>query len=92
MNFFEGNEVYNNIEKSNLSDTKFLADDTMAWGTMNYFTNYHLRFIPPIDFIFATEELIHVNRYEVLYQHRYNGTPLSDHYPVISDISLIITD
>ena len=87
MNFLEGTKVYDIIEKSNLSDTKFLTDITMAWGTMNYFTNYHFRFIPPIDFIFVTDESIHVDRYEVLYQHRYNGKPLSDHFPVFSDIS-----
>ncbi len=92
MNVLEGSNVYQILENSVLSDSKYLADNTMSWGTMNYFTNLHLQFLPPIDFIFVHETAINVTRYEVLYQHRYDGKPLSDHYPVYADINLLIDE
>lgn len=92
LNVIEGSNVYQILENSVLSDSKHLADNTMSWGTMNYFTNLHLQFLSPIDYVFVHEVSIHVIRYEVLYQHRYDGKPLSDHYSVYADISFLIVD
>ena len=67
-----------------------MAEDTMSWGTMNYFTNFHIQFVPPIDFIFVQENNFKVSRYEVLYQHRIDNKPLSDHYPLYADIKFFV--
>ena len=89
MNVMEGGSVYYTFvaDETGLGDAKYLAEDTMAWGTINWFTNLHWRFFLPIDFIFVDEIAFHAQTYEVLYQHRYEGQPVSDHFPLFADLT-----
>lgn len=86
FNVLEKSKVYDIILKSNMEDSKFIAEKSMSFGTMNYFTNFHFRYVPPIDFIFLSKDDFEVNNYQVLYQYKHNNKPVSDHFPIYSDI------
>lgn len=87
FNLLEKSKVYDSILDSGLNDVKYIAEDSMAFGTINYFINFHFRFVPPIDFIFASDQVT-VQSYKVHYQYRYNNQPVSDHYAIYSDVNL----
>lgn len=89
FNFLEGSENYKRmIEDDHVSDSKYLAEDSMSYGSINWFLPINTRLIPPIDFFFVKDEGIDVKRYRVDNSYWYDGLPVSDHYPVIVDFTL----
>ncbi|NLP48835.1 MAG: endonuclease/exonuclease/phosphatase family protein [Clostridiales bacterium] len=87
FNFRENSSLYKAMTADAFADTKFLAPDTMHSPT------YH-NFKPPeeqnpdivIDFIFVSKN-IQALKYKVITEG-INGRPVSDHYPLYSDLLL----
>lgn len=71
--------------ESELAYAKDVVEESMSWGTMNYFTSLNLWLIPPIDFVFIEESNIEVLSYSVVHEYRENDMPLSGHYPILVD-------
>lgn len=89
FNFFEKSDEYDSIIESNmLSDSKYLAEDSMSHGTMNWFMHVNFKLLRPIDFCFITSDEFIVDTYRVDNSVWLNGKPVSDHYPVIVDVRL----
>lgn len=87
FNFLEGTKNYKTLINSDLLwDSRRVADDSMKHGTMNWYLNFNERLLPPIDFCFVCNDFT-VNTYRVDNSYFYQGKPVSDHYPVIVDIS-----
>lgn len=87
LNLFERSDQYKRLQNSELTDTKFVAADTMSHGTINWFASNNTRLV--IDFIFATQEHFTVDRYQVLTAYTFDDhIPVSDHYPVLVDARL----
>lgn len=88
FNIIEGSELYETVEATKLSDTKHSAAESRPYSTMNWF-------IPDeetawvIDYVFAEEGRFDVLRYEVDHTWRYDGKPVSDHYPVLAELALV---
>lgn len=86
FNVLEKSDVYNVLVDSNLLfDTRLLAVDSMKHGTANWFLPFNFQLVPAIDFVFVGED-IDVSVYSVDNSVWFNKRPVSDHYPVISDI------
>ncbi|MCT4612955.1 MAG: endonuclease/exonuclease/phosphatase family protein [Clostridia bacterium] len=89
FNFMEGTIAYKMmIRNKEVEDSKYLAEDTMSYGTINWFYNFNFKHLKPIDFCFVSKEKVRVKKYRVDNSYLFNGKPVSDHYPVIVDLSL----
>ncbi|MCT4633669.1 MAG: endonuclease/exonuclease/phosphatase family protein [Firmicutes bacterium] len=88
FNFIENSTLYKKTIKDSLSDSKYLAKDSISFGTINYFTNFHFKYMPAIDYILLSNDDFQVEKYQVLYQHKHNNKPISDHFPVLVDLNL----
>lgn len=86
FNTLQGSKVYKSILKI-LNDSKKAAHDSMFFGSINYFTKLHFKWLPPIDFLFSSSDL-NIMKYQVLYDRKIDGLPLSDHFPIFIDIEL----
>jgi endonuclease/exonuclease/phosphatase family metal-dependent hydrolase len=89
FNFIENSKLYKKAIKESLSDSKYLAKDSMSFGTINYFTNFHFKYMPAIDYILLSNDDFQVEKYQVLYQYKHNNKPISDHFPLLVDLKLI---
>ena len=93
MNTLQGSSIYKIFIEAGFKDSKKIAENTMSFGTVNYFTKLHFRLMPPIDFILIDdgqlqlEKQFKVNTYKVLHHKRLDGLPFSDHFPVYVDVS-----
>jgi endonuclease/exonuclease/phosphatase family metal-dependent hydrolase len=88
LNFPEGSEQYEVIQATSLADTKFLAAESIPYGTINFFLPNVNDLGLVIDFVFVQPEYFDVLKYEVDYSREYAGLAVSDHYPVIADLEL----
>ncbi|WAA08816.1 endonuclease/exonuclease/phosphatase family protein [Fervidibacillus albus] len=89
FNFFEKSDAYDKIIESKiLSDSKYLASDSMSHGTMNWFLPLNFQLLRPIDFCFVSRNQIIVDTYRVDNSVWVEGKPVSDHYPVIVDMRI----
>lgn len=89
FNFFEKSNEYDMIVESDvLKDSKYLAEDSMKHGTINWFLKINLKWLRPIDFCFVTSETIIVDTYRVDNSYRIDRKPVSDHFPVIVDFRI----
>jgi len=88
LNFVEGSDLYQEIQITSLSDSKFLAVLQLPYGTVNYFLPNIGDLGIVIDFVFVQPEYFDVSRYEVDYSRKIGGVAVSDHYPVIVDLEL----
>lgn len=89
FNFFEHSDEYDMIVKSGtLKDSKYIAEDSMNHGTMNWFLPINLQLLRPIDFCFITDESITVDTYRVDNSYRLDRKPISDHFPIIIDFRI----
>lgn len=88
FNVLQGSKPYKEITNSDkISDSKKVASDSMSHGTVNWFKPLNVKFIPPIDFVFVSTDII-VHTYRVDNTYWFNDLPVSDHYPVIVDIDI----
>lgn len=88
FNVLQGSKTYDKIvESESIYDSKKIAEDSMSHGTANWFLAINVMLIPPIDFIFVSED-INVLNYRVDNTYWFDDLPVSDHYPVIVDLSL----
>lgn len=76
------------IETGFLKDSKYLAEDSMKHGTINWFLKINLKLLRPIDFCFVTTETITVDAYRVDNSYRIDRKPISDHFPIIVDFRI----
>lgn len=88
FNFPEGTSLYESVQETDLVDTKVLAAEVEAYGTINFFMPNTGDLGLVIDYVFVQEAYFSVTRYEVDYSQEHNGIPVSDHYPVIAHIEL----
>ncbi|GAB5453194.1 MAG: endonuclease/exonuclease/phosphatase family protein [Halioglobus sp.] len=88
LNFLEGSSLYEEIQATSLSDTRFLAAEQLPYGTINYFLPDVGDLGIVIDFIFVQPEYFDVFKYEVDYSRKMGGIAVSDHYPVIVDLAI----
>lgn len=87
FNFIEGSKYYKVMKDSHFENSRRIADDSMFFGTINYFTKYHFKWFPSIDYLFVTDEF-EVDTYRVIYQYKIDGIPVSDHHAIYIDFSL----
>lgn len=88
FNCDEGSKPYNTIRSGGYSDTKDIAKKTMDIGTYhNFGTNDVYDGRSPIDFIFVSSGDASVKSYKVL-DEKINGAYSSDHFAVVSEMSL----
>lgn len=93
FNFMQGTKNYKTLIDSKLvSDSKFEANDSMSYGTMNWFKLINFRYLPPIDFCFVSSSTISVDSYRVDNSYIVEKRPVSDHYPIIVDFMLKAKD
>ena len=85
FNFKEGSYVYNKMTESLLSDSKFLAEDSMDSITYHDY-NPSSSLSKTIDFIFVNEKADPVT-YRVI-TDKPDGYFVSDHYPIYADLIL----
>jgi len=74
---------------TDFTDVKSIATETMDFGTINYFTKFNFKHYPAIDYIFTTKGDFEVERYAVVVGYNHNGLPISDHFPIFSDLKLV---
>jgi endonuclease/exonuclease/phosphatase family metal-dependent hydrolase len=85
FNFYESSVYYQNMVAA-LDDTKYLAVQTMDYGSYHGYKERDLTGISPIDYCMVTKGDFSVLSYEVLHE-KYEDVFTSDHYP----IKIIIT-
>ncbi len=71
-----------------LDDTKNIADSSMKLGTINYNSNSKFFQFLRIDYIFVSENDYNVINYRIDSSYKYNGFPVSDHFPIIVDFKM----
>lgn len=84
FNVNQGEEVYNEMIKFSLKDSKFVAEDTMDNITFNNFTETGTI---TIDYVFVSKD-VKVKKYRVV-TDKIDGNYPSDHFPVYSDVEIV---
>ena len=87
LNVFEGSELYSRVLEAGFVDAKVEADTTMSHGTINWFQPINSGLV--IDFVFLESDHFTTQSYRVATSAEFDGTPVSDHYPVIVDATLL---
>ena len=88
FNCDEGTKPYNAMRAGGFNDTKRIAKSTMDIGTYhNFGMNDVYNGRSPIDYIFVSDGDAYVESYKVL-DGKVDGKYSSDHYPVVSEMSL----
>ncbi len=88
FNSDEGSKPYNTMLSGGFVDTKDVAKETMDIGTFhNFGMNNVYNGRSPIDFIFVSAGDASVKSYKVL-DEKFDGNYSSDHFPVVSEMSL----
>lgn len=89
FNVLQWSKEYKVLAKSKtLDDAKYIAEDSMSYGTINWFYKLNFRFFLPIDFCFVSRDSIEVSKYRVDNTYYSDDKPVSDHYPVIVDMKI----
>lgn len=83
MNFLEGEPLYHEVTRE-LRDAKMIAARSMSHGTLNYFRPVNTQIV--IDFVFLSESFV-AHEYRVPTSAMFGELPVSDHYPVVVDLS-----
>ncbi len=86
-NSSEGSESYRiMMSEPGIGDPKHLADRSESKGTFRGWNYRSLEGGSPIDFIFVSKDMIHVNEYSVIDTY-VDGVALSDHCGVFIDVT-----
>lgn len=83
FNFDKGTDLYNQLVTGGLTDTQEMAPDTMTGKTYHAYSGGIAG--KPIDFICVNGKITDVSVYKIL-REKYEGTFISDHYPIYSDM------
>ncbi len=83
FNFDKGTDLYNQLVTGGLKDTQDMAPDTMTGKTYHGYAGGKSG--KPIDFICVNGKITDVSVYKIL-REKYEGTYISDHYPIYSDM------
>lgn len=86
FNFHESSVYYQNMTAT-LDDTKYLAAQSMDYGTYHAYNDRDMTGLSPIDYCMVTRGSFDVQSYEVLYG-KYEGIFTSDHYAIKIKMSL----
>ncbi len=71
-----------------MDDSNVIATDSMKYGTVNYNFNSNLFHFIRIDYVLMSKGDFSVSTYRVDPTYKYNGKPISDHFPIIVDFVL----
>ncbi len=87
FNFTSISNNYKELTKK-IDDTKDIALSSMKYGTINYNYNWNMFHFIRIDYIFSSKDDFVITNYLVDPSFKYEGKPVSDHFPVIVDFKI----